>query len=129
MEIAVEAKANSTTGGTGKLVENLGLQHGDILTILCDFEEKWHLSDDGGFESNANGSQTIRTSIGQANQTFATGSMVGSFNNGGSYFPIGTFTQVTVVEGGETPELKLYCVDSDNHNNSGFIRAIVKKSN
>ncbi|WP_430412686.1 hypothetical protein [Kordia sp.] len=129
MEVAVEAKQNSTTGGTGKLVENLGLQQGDLLTITCDFQDQWNLSQDGGFSTNANGISTHPIAIGTANQTFSAGAMVGSFNNGQSFFSVGLFTQITVTESGDSPELRLYCVDSDKDNNSGFIRVVVKKSN
>ncbi len=129
MEVAVEANANSTAGGTGKPVPNLGLQYGDLLTIICDNEDQWSLAQDGGFNTNANGRKNAPVAAGEAQQIFPAGAMLGSFDNGRSFFAVGLFTQITILEGGENPELKLYCADSDKNNNSGFIRAVIRKSN
>ncbi|HAD98470.1 MAG TPA: hypothetical protein DCG19_13760 [Cryomorphaceae bacterium] len=127
MEIAVEAKTNSSNGGVGKAVEGLSLEYGSILVFYCDPEERWNVWDHREeWSTNANGKQGSTVQIGSTNQSINTGALVGSFDDGQTFFTIGTFSQITVLHG-NAPELKLYCADSDYQNNTGFIKVNVFK--
>jgi len=130
MGVLVEVKANenSTTGGTGKEVTGITLSPGDLISIFCDFSDKWKIYDDREeYHVNANGKiSTITLSNGQV---FSAGALVGSFDNGATYFSVGLFTQVVVLQSLPNPVLKLYCADSDKDNNSGSIFAHIKVSN
>ncbi|MBL4605090.1 MAG: hypothetical protein JKY02_05365 [Flavobacteriaceae bacterium] len=129
MEIAIDANENSATGGTGKVVQHLNLQSKDIITIFCDREDQWDLFyGESGFATNANGIDNHTITIGDTGQVFRSGSLVGSLDDGKTFFSVGTFTQITVLEGGPNPTLKLYCADSDKDNNAGFIKARIMKS-
>ena len=130
MEISIEANANSTTGGTGKRVSGLSLKQGDILSIFCKRDDTWQFSSVGGeFIVNANGNNNYAVNIGETQQQFPAAALVGSFDDGKTFFSVGLSTQITILEGGENPKLMLYCADSDRDNNSGSVTAFVKKSN
>ncbi|RBW58254.1 hypothetical protein DS884_10380 [Tenacibaculum sp. E3R01] len=127
MEVPVEAKGNSATGGVGKLVD-LEIKAGDILLFRSDKEDQWSiLEGNNSYSINANGLGNHLVNIGEANQSFLAGALVGSFDDGKTFFSIGLFSQLTVLVGGNNPSLKLYCADSDKDNNSGFIRVSIDK--
>ncbi|AXG71960.1 hypothetical protein KORDIASMS9_04218 [Kordia sp. SMS9] len=128
MGILVEVKANenSTTGGVGAEVGAVSLKAGDVISIFCEFNNRWKLLDQQEeFITNANGigSHPITLPNGQ---TFPAGSLLGSFDNGTTFFAVGLFTQISVLEGIPNPILKLYCADIDKDNNSGSIFAHIK---
>lgn len=123
MEVTVSAKENSTAKGTGKLVD-VNLKSGEIIIIAANKEDVWGVNDDKAKVTNANGYNSSVTVKG-SNQEFRLGSIVGSFNDGKTFFPVGLFTQISVLEGGDAPKLKLYCADSDYENNSGEIRTLI----
>ena len=126
MDVAVDARSNSTAlgPGNGKLV-NTQILSGDLIVISCNPEDVWKLAveAEGALPSNANGLDNHFTQV-TNNQNFRTGSMVGSFNDGKTFFPVGTLVEVKALEG-ETPSLTLWCADSDSINNSGTIVAQV----
>ena len=126
MEIVVDALQNSTGNGIGAIASPSNLKPGDTITITCDPSDTWNLLyDRNEFQVNANGLDLF-TSIGS--QLFKAGAMVGSFNDGTTFFPVGTSCSIKVLEGGEMPALKLYCADNTFTNNVGAIIAIVEKS-
>ena len=126
MDVSVDAYGNSTSGGVGAKVRGLHIISGDVLLITCNPENTWGLSHEGqSLKSNANGLKDHYTQLGD--QNFRTGAMLGSFNRGKTYFSVGVFTTIKVLEGGETPELELFCADSDKENNGGTITANVFK--
>lgn len=123
LKIPVEAKENSTTRGVGKSAGKIEL--GTLLRITCSPENTWNL--DPTNTTNANGT-TAFTTIND--QTFSDGCLVGSFNNGKTFFSIGTFLEMTVnarnSDGSSSVELLLYCWDSDNENNSDYLNIIIE---
>ena len=126
--IEVKANENSTSGGVGAEVTGITLQKGDIISSFCDFVDKWKLLDDQeAFNLNANGKDGLFSTVGDTNQRLITGSLVGSFDNGKTFFSIGLFSQFPILV--ENPVLKLYCCDSDKNNNSGSIMVHIKKTN
>ena len=126
MDISVNVRANSTSlaPGNGSPVD-IDFNFGDLIVINCNPEDTWKLAIGGEdpLKTNANGLQghTIITPNGQV---FRAGTMVGSFDNGNSFFPVGTLVKVKALEG-EPPSLTLWCADSDNENNQGVITADV----
>jgi len=128
MGVVVEVKANenSTTGGVGREVGEITFKAGDLVSIFCDFNNRWNLLDQQeDFIVNALGNRNHPITLSNG-QRFAGGAMVGSFDNGNSFFSVGLFTQITISEAIPNPILRLYCADSDFQNNSGSIFAHVK---
>jgi hypothetical protein len=126
MDVAVDAKRNSTALGTGNgSLVDIDLSFGDLIVINCNPEDTWRLARgaEDPLSINANGfnDRSITT---QSEQVFRSGAMVGSFDNGNSFFPVGTLVQIKVLEG-EPASLTLWCADSDNQNNQGTITAQV----
>lgn len=127
MGILVEVKANenSTTGGVGAELGSITLNAGDLVSVFCEFSDTWKIYDDReDYTVNANGKiSTVTLANGQV---FSAGALVGSFDNGATFFSVGLFTQFTVLQNLPNPTLRLYCADSDKDNNSGSIFAHVK---
>ena len=126
MEISVQARENSVTGGNGKEVASYA--PGTVLVLSCNPEDQWSLlTGNRDFSTNANGLPTRHHARG--NQAFRTGTLVGSFDNGATFFSVGTVLTTIVTatnRDGNAATLKLYCWDSDNHNNSGAISVYVQ---
>jgi hypothetical protein len=60
------------------------------------------------------------------NQRYYIGTMVGTFDNGNSFFLVGTFCQLSITT--NDTQLKLYCWDQNKDNNSGAITAYIRVS-
>lgn len=132
LKINVDAKENSTTGGTGKKSGKFLL--GQIITIQCSESDTWNiLNHESKYEVNANGTDFNKAKMG--NQAVNTGTLVGSFDDGKHFFPIGLKKQITVFPpfvpisldnyNFKEAELTLWCWDTDNYNNSGTINVTI----
>ena len=121
--VQVEAKDACVSGGYGKEVAKI--PSNTLLQITCKPDEYWQL--DGNLRSNANGLDSYRYS--KNNHTFRTGSLVGSFDEGVTFFSVGTHLQRRVTEvlpSGDDPTLRLYCWGAGKAHNSGTIKADIR---
>ena len=127
MIVTVKAKENSTgrTPITGALAGTY--TPGALVRVRCSLTDEWEVAEGEGYEANANGVKTHFTTRG--NQIFQSGSMVGSWDGGKTFFPVGTQLDMIVLAAipgnPNLAELTLYCWDSDFENNSGTIKADV----
>ncbi|PHR35227.1 MAG: hypothetical protein COA38_02745 [Fluviicola sp.] len=120
MEVVVKAKDNSTGGGTGEIVG--AYNSGDLIIITCDPQDTWSLAGQV-VSGNCNTMGVVDHPYKPRNQSFNLGSLVGSIDDGMTYFPIGPLLQMTINENNTT--LKLYCWDTNKNDNSGGISAMV----
>ncbi|WP_046758491.1 hypothetical protein [Kordia jejudonensis] len=125
MEYSVQAKENSVTDGTGK--EAGTYQRGSLVIITSNPEDQWYLADNQGLDCNADGlsvSDYTHARYTKDGTTINLGTMVGSIDDGNSFFPVGTICELSITS--DNTQLKLYCWDSDKVNNSGAINAYVQ---
>jgi hypothetical protein len=125
-QFEVKAKENSVTGG-GPLVTGLTLSKGEILTISVPVDDKWSAGV-ADRESNANGlgNPFGGTSYGffaHNGFSFLYGSLVGSLDDGKTFFAVGTRLEMTILC--PTGRLLLYYWDSNNVDNTGSVTATV----
>jgi hypothetical protein len=120
----VKAKENSVSGGMGYNT-GVNVQPGQLLVISVDPKDIWSA---GAMDrtSNANGlGNPLGGKFGlytRGSQSFLYGSLVGSFDDGKSFFGVGTCLTMTVLT---TGTLKLYYWDSNSNDNTGQVRALV----
>ena len=121
----VKAKENSVSGGT-PLVTGINVTKGELLTINVSPDDKWSAGA-GDRESNANGlSNPFGGNFGLFTHngfSFFYGSLVGSIDNGKTFFAVGTRMEMSIL----IPEgrLTLYYWDINNGDNSGSVIATV----
>ncbi len=134
----IDAKVNCSTESTF-FDTKIDLDYGDLLIVDVDTQEKWSAY---GFSSkswvNANGisfatqthdgiyqepSGTARGIAQYADFQFPFGSLVGTVDNGTTYFPIGTHLELTVLRSGR---LKLVFWGGDHNTNDGAIVANIE---
>ena len=121
----VKAKENSVSGGT-PLVTGITVTKGELLTINVSPDDKWSAGA-GDRESNANGlSNPFGGNFGLSTHngfSFFYGSLVGSIDNGKTFFAVGTRMEMSIL----IPEgrLTLYYWDVNNGDNSGSVIATV----
>jgi hypothetical protein len=126
-EFEVKAKENSVTGGT-PLKTGIAVAPGDILVVNVPPNQSWFLvTGQEDAEANANGrrpkAKTLLALYRIGNFEFVYGALVGSFDGGKSYFPVGTHLTMTILNSGT---LTLHFWDSDSANNSGSVKATVE---
>lgn len=121
----VKAKENSVSGGTG-LVTGITVTKGQLLTISVAPDDKWSAGA-ADRESNANGlSNPFGGNYGvftKNNFSFFYGSLVGSLDEGKTYFAVGTRMEMSILF--PTGRLLLYYWDVNNTDNTGSITATV----
>lgn len=126
-QFEVKAKENSVSGGTG-LITGITLSKGEILTVSVPADDKWRAGV-GERESNANGlSNPFGADFGfhtHKGFSFLFGSLVGSLDDGKTFFAIGTRLEMTILC--PTGRLLLYYWDSNNQDNTGSITATVAR--
>lgn len=122
---AILARNHSVGGGTG-LDTQIDLQPGQLLVINASPRDTWSASPDAG-TCNANGSgNPFGEDLGiyqRGDFRFLYGSLVGSLDEGKTFFPIGTQCQITVLAEGR---LRLYFWDPSSADNLGEVRAVVQ---
>jgi hypothetical protein len=121
---SVKAKENSVSGGA-PLLTGISLTPGQLLTINVDPCDSWIAGKDKR-TSNANGlGNPFGGNFGLFTKngfSFLYGSLVGSLDEGKTFFPVGTRLEMTILYPGR---LALYYWDSDNANNSDSVVATV----
>jgi hypothetical protein len=125
----VSAKLNSVSGGVG-LNTGITVAPGKLLVISADKNDVWSLGA-GSRTGNANGlGNPFGGNFGNftkplTNFSFLFGTLVGSLDNGLTFFPIGTRMEQSIVKsGGGT--LRLYAWDANSADNSGSIAVNVE---
>lgn len=120
----VKAKENSVSGGA-PLNTGISLSKGQILTVSVSPDDTWSAGV-GNRTSNANGlSNPLGDDFGMHTKngfSFLFGSLVGSLDDGKTFFPIGTRLEMTILS---TGRLSMFYWDSNNADNSGSVTATV----
>lgn len=123
-QFVVKAKENSIKGGQG-VKTGLVVKPGQRLVITASPDDTWTCGA-GQRTSNANGlGNPLGEELGffvNKHAVFLYGSLVGSVDNGKTYFPVGTRLDMPILGPGK---LSLWCWDSNNVDNSGEITATV----
>jgi hypothetical protein len=124
-QFEVKAKENSVSGGN-PLVTGITVSKGMILTVSVPADDKWSAGA-AKRESNANGlSNPFGDDFGfftHNNFSFLYGSLVGSLDDGKTFFAVGTRLEMTIL----CPKgrLLLYYWDINKDDNSGSVTATV----
>ncbi|MFN6538164.1 MAG: hypothetical protein RM021_017705 [Nostoc sp. EkiNYC01] len=127
----VHSRVHSLAGKVGTdphLNTNIQLNPEDVLTIDVHPKDLWSiLSDNRVWDINANGlgednKQRYGSGLASKNFNFQHGSLIGTLDDGKTYFPVGTHLKLTVLIPGT---LKLVHWDQDYTNNNGSVRAFV----
>lgn len=124
-QFVVKAKENSVSGGA-PLVTGISVSKGELLTISVAPDDKWSAGA-ADRESNANGlSNPFGGNYGVFTKgvfSFFYGSLVGSLDDGKTFFAVGTRMEMSILF--PTGRLLLYYWDSNNADNTGSILATV----
>jgi hypothetical protein len=126
-QFEVKAKENSVSGGV-PMVTGITLSKGEILTVSVPADDTWSAGA-ANRESNANGlSNPLGGDFGFFTHngfSFLYGSLVGSLDDGKTFFPIGTRLEMTILS--PTGRLLLYYWDVNKDDNSGSVTATVAR--
>ena len=127
-DFKVQANANSLTGGT-PLSTGIKLKPGNLLVVTASPSDTWSAGRDNR-TGNANGlGNTLGGSFGYYSngaQSFLYGSLVGTLDDGKTYFGVGTYLAMTILTDGE---LKFVYWDLNNADNKDFVTATVQVYN
>jgi hypothetical protein len=123
-QFIVKAKENSVSGGV-PMATGIAVHPGQLLTISVSPDDTWSAGA-ANRTSNANG---LGNPLGGNFGTFTKngfvylfGCLVGSFDEGRTFFPVGTRLEMTILGPGK---LSLFYWDSNNQDNSGEVTATV----
>ena len=123
-QFIVKAKENSVSGGV-PLVTGISVKPGELLTISVSPDDTWSAGADNR-TSNANGlGNPLGGNFGlftKNGSSFLYGSLVGSLDEGKTFFPVGTRLEMTILGPGR---LTLFYWDINNQDNSGDVTATV----
>ena len=124
-EFKVLANGNSLTGGT-PLATGIKVKPGDLLVVTASPDDTWSAGT-GNRTSNANGlGNTLGGSFGSfsnGTQSFLYGCLVGTLDNGKTYFGVGTYLAMTILTDGE---LKFVYWDLNKADNTDSVTAVVQ---
>jgi hypothetical protein len=124
-QFEVKAKENSVSGGV-PLITGITVSKGMILTVSVPADDKWSAGA-ANRESNADGlSNPFGGDFGfftHNNFSFLYGSLVGSLDDGKTFFAVGTRLEMTILC--PTGRLLLYYWDINKDDNSGSVTATV----
>ncbi|MBW4675047.1 MAG: DUF4114 domain-containing protein [Desmonostoc geniculatum HA4340-LM1] len=127
----IHSKVHSVNGKPGTethLNTNIQLKPEDVLTVDVYPKDLWSvLSDNRVWDVNANGvAEDNKTRYANGlvanNFNFTYGSLVGTLDDGKTYFPVGTHLKLTVLNPGT---LKFVHWDVNYTNNNGSVRAFL----
>lgn len=125
VQFEVKARENSVSGGV-PLATGITLAKGDLLTVSVSAGDKWSAGVSSR-ESNANGlSNPFGGDFGFFTHngfSFLFGSLVGSLDNGKTFFAVGTRLEMTILC--PPGKLTLHYWDSNQGDNSGSVIATV----
>lgn len=123
----VKAKENSVSGGT-PMVTGISVSKGELLTISVPADDKWSAGV-ADRESNANGlSNPFGGPYGVFTHngfSFFYGSLVGSLDEGKTFFAVGTRMEMSILI--PAGRLLLYYWDVNNGDNTGSVTATVER--
>lgn len=123
-QFVVDAKTNSVSGGV-PLNTNISLKPGQLLTVSVPPDDTWSAGA-ANRTSNANGLGNPQGgnfgTFTKGDFTFLYGSLIGSLDNGKTFFAVGTRLEMTILVSGR---LSLYYWDVNNSDNSGSVTATV----
>ncbi|PYQ29960.1 MAG: hypothetical protein DMF56_09545 [Acidobacteria bacterium] len=123
-QFVVKANSNSVSGGA-PLNTGIAVNPGQLLTITASPDDTWSAGS-GNRTSNANGLGNPQGgnfgAFTKGDFSFLYGSLVGSLDNGKTYFGVGTRLEMTVLAPGR---LSLYYWDINNADNTGDVTATV----
>jgi len=124
-QFVVKAKENSVSGGA-PLITGITVTKGELLTISVAADDKWSAGA-ADRESNADGlSNPFGGNFGVFTKgpfSFFYGSLVGSLDDGKTFFAVGTRMEMSILF--PTGRLLLYYWDVNNTDNTGSITATV----
>jgi hypothetical protein len=124
-QFEVKAKENSVSGGA-PMVTGVSVKKGELLTISVPADDKWSAGV-ANRESNANGlSNPFGGDFGvftHNNFSFLFGSLVGSLDEGKTFFAVGTRLEMSILI--PAGRLLLYYWDVNNADNTGSVTATV----
>ena len=124
-QFVVKAKENSISGGV-PLVTGITVSKGQLLTISVAPDDKWSAGA-ADRESNANGlSNPFGGNYGVFTKgpfSFFYGSLVGSLDDGKTFFAVGTRLEMSILF--PTGRLLLYYWDSNNVDNTDSVTPTV----
>lgn len=124
-QFVVKAKENSVSGGV-PMQTGVAVGPGELLTISVPADQTWTAgAADRTSNANGLGNPLGGTQYGQfakGNFSFLYGSLVGSLDDGKTFFAVGTRMEMTILAKGK---LSLYYWDSDQTGNSGSVTATV----
>jgi hypothetical protein len=124
-QFEVKAKENSVSGGA-PMVTGISVTKGELLTISVSPDDKWSAGA-ANRESNANGlSNPFGGNFGvftHNNFSFLFGSLVGSLDEGKTFFAVGTRMEMSILI--PAGRLLLYYWDVNNADNTGSVTATV----
>jgi len=124
-QFIVKAKENSVSGGA-PMVTGVAVTKGQLLTISVAQDDKWSAGA-ADRTSNANGlSNPFGGNYGVFTKgpfSFFYGSLVGSLDDGKTYFAVGTRMEMSILV--PSGKLLLYYWDSNNADNSDSVTATV----
>lgn len=128
--VQVDARQNSVSGGNG-LNTGVVVNKGQLLTITVDRRDFWFAAaNDPTRRSNADGlGNPFGNNFGNftlGDFSFLFGTLVGSLDNGQTFFQVGTRLEIIVQKSGT---LRLYYWDSNSADNSGAVRALIQTYN
>jgi hypothetical protein len=125
-QFVVKAKENSVSGGA-PMVTGISVTKGQLLTISVPADDTWSAGA-ADRESNANGlSNPLGGNYGvftKAPFSFFYGALVGSLDEGKTFFAVGTRMEMTILF--PAGRLLLYYWDVNNADNTGSITADVE---
>jgi hypothetical protein len=126
----VDAKincANNPKGVVGVPAGTHALQ--SMIDITCSETDIWDINKGNPWSKcNANGASNLHRKVGE--QTFLVGSLLGSWDDGKTFFSIGLSSQISVCAAnadGGAPNLTLYCMDSYGNDNQGTIAVTINE--
>jgi hypothetical protein len=123
-QFEVKAKENSVSGGV-PLQTGISLSKGELLTVSVSPDDQWgagvhsRTSNANGLNNPFGGDFGLFTKHGFS---FLFGSLVGSLDDGKTFFPVGTKLELTILAPGR---LSFFYWDSNNEDNSGSVTATV----
>lgn len=125
--VEVGVYANAVTGGAGKDA-GVRVKKGQTLMITCDESERWAIGGNltnhwctANGRGNPNGDSLAPYAL--AHHVFLHGTLVGSLDEGKTFFPVGTRLVMTALQ---TGNLRLYCWTDQRNNSEGSLRVRVK---
>ncbi len=126
----IEINAASHTLANGGKDASVRVKKGQMLIITCDESERWAIAGNGpNFWCTANGRGNPNGDSGAPyapnHHTFLHGTLVGSLDEGRTFFPVGTRVVLTSLV---TGNLRLYCWTDSKTGNEGSLRVRVRVS-